>query len=153
MSVVKGEHNLTILFCYTVTVFALVNGFIDNLHDSELQAITAPTIISIIHKSPQNLLSLFQSAVSSPAVPWQRLLTVKIPQLNSLQSCLHRLMYRTDSVAPIVFKVTSRHGPSRIPRFRQYLYCCASVRCSGYVFTEPLPRNGCDIFACLAAVT
>jgi hypothetical protein len=37
--------------------------------------ITAPSLISTIHKSPQHLLSLFQPAISSPAVTWQRLLT------------------------------------------------------------------------------
>jgi hypothetical protein len=44
-------------------------------HDLELQAITAPPLISTIHQSPQHPLSLFQPAVSSPAFPWQRLLT------------------------------------------------------------------------------
>jgi hypothetical protein len=38
-------------------------------HDWELEAITAPPLISTIHKSPQNPLSLFQPAVPSPAVP------------------------------------------------------------------------------------
>jgi hypothetical protein len=52
-------------------------------HDSELQAITAPPLISTIHKSPQHLLSLFQPAVSLPLVPWQRLLTVEILQLHA----------------------------------------------------------------------
>jgi hypothetical protein len=32
-------------------------------HDSELQAITEPPLISTIHKSPQHPLSLFQPAV------------------------------------------------------------------------------------------
>jgi hypothetical protein len=48
-------------------------------NDSELQAITAPSLISTIKQSPQHPLSLFQSAVSSPAVPWQRIPTVEIP--------------------------------------------------------------------------
>jgi hypothetical protein len=46
-------------------------------HVSELQAITRPPIISTIHKSLQHPLSIFQPAVSLPAVPWQRLLTVE----------------------------------------------------------------------------
>jgi hypothetical protein len=41
-------------------------------HNLELQVITAPLLISTIHGSPQHLLSLFQPAVSIPAVPWQR---------------------------------------------------------------------------------
>jgi hypothetical protein len=50
--------------------------------DSELQAITAPPLISTILKLPQHVLSLFQPAVSSQAVPWQRLFTVEILQLQ-----------------------------------------------------------------------
>jgi hypothetical protein len=44
-------------------------------HDSELQAITAPPLISTICKSPQHTLSLFQSAVftnRSPAMASNR---------------------------------------------------------------------------------
>jgi hypothetical protein len=48
-----------------------------NAHDSELQVITTPPLISKIHKSPQYPLGLFQPTVSSPAVRWKRLLTVK----------------------------------------------------------------------------
>jgi hypothetical protein len=76
--------------------FGLVNGFIDHyINDLELQAITAPLLISTIHKSPQHLLSLYQLAVSSPAIPWQRLLTVEILQLHALRSCLHSFQCRT----------------------------------------------------------
>jgi hypothetical protein len=57
---------------------------------------TAPPLISTIHKSPQHPLSLFKPAVFSPAVPWQRLLTVEIPQLHALKSCLHRLPCRNN---------------------------------------------------------
>jgi hypothetical protein len=38
---------------------------------------------------------------------------VEILQLHALKSSLHRLPYRTDLVAPIVFKITPQHGPSR----------------------------------------
>jgi hypothetical protein len=38
-------------------------------HDLNLQAITGPSLISKIHKSPQHPLSIFQPAMSSPAVP------------------------------------------------------------------------------------
>jgi hypothetical protein len=62
-------------------------GFVSDLlttytHNSELEAITAPPLISTIHKTPQHTLSLFQPAMSSLAVPWQRLLTLKILQLR-----------------------------------------------------------------------
>jgi hypothetical protein len=59
-------------------------------HDSEV--ITELPLISTIDKSPQHPLSLFQPAVSSPAVPWQRLLTVEIPQLHALRFDLHSLL-------------------------------------------------------------
>jgi hypothetical protein len=72
------------------TWFGFVNGFIVHTHVSELQEITAPPLISTIHKSPQNLLSLFQP-VSSSAVTWQWFLTVQILQLHALKSTLHRL--------------------------------------------------------------
>jgi hypothetical protein len=62
---------------------------------SELQAITALPLISTIHSSPQHSLSVFQPAVSSPAVPGQRLLTVKILRLFALGSFLSRLSFRT----------------------------------------------------------
>jgi hypothetical protein len=48
-----------------------------------------PPLISTIQKSPQHPLSLFQPAVSSPAVPLQRLLTVEILQLHVLRFYLH----------------------------------------------------------------
>jgi hypothetical protein len=63
-------------------------------HDSELQAITAPPLISTIHKSPHHPLSLLQPAVSSPAVPWQGLLTEEIVQLHALKFFLHSLPCR-----------------------------------------------------------
>jgi hypothetical protein len=52
-------------------------------------------LISTIHKSPQHPLSLFQPAVSSPAFPWQQLLTVEILQLHTLRFDLHSLPWRT----------------------------------------------------------
>jgi hypothetical protein len=59
------------------------------IRHSELQAITAPPLISTIYKPPQHLLSLFQPAVSSSAVPWQRHLTVEILQLHVHRSSCH----------------------------------------------------------------
>jgi hypothetical protein len=64
-------------------------------HDSEIQAITAPPLIFTIHKFLQHQLSLFQPVVSSPPVPWQRLLTVEILQLHVLWFYLFSLLYRT----------------------------------------------------------
>jgi hypothetical protein len=53
------------------------------------------TTISVLHKSPQHPLSLFQPAVFSPAVPWQQLLTVEIFQLHAFRFCLHSFLCRT----------------------------------------------------------
>jgi hypothetical protein len=64
-------------------------------HDSELQVITVLLLISTLHKSPQHLPSLFQPAVSSLSISWQRLLTVEILQLHMLRSSCHRLPCRT----------------------------------------------------------
>jgi hypothetical protein len=90
--------------------------------------------------------------VSSPAVPWQRLLTMEILQQHALKSALnggslptvsfpHALPYRTDSVSPVVFLKTHLRGPSTKHRFQQYLHCCTRIICRGKVFTEQLPRN------------
>jgi hypothetical protein len=44
-------------------------------------------------------------------------------------------------------------GTDRVEnRFQQYLYRCMRIRCSGNMFTEPLPRNCSGIFAYLAVV-
>jgi hypothetical protein len=60
---------------------------------------------------------------------------------------LHSLPYRTDIFALIFFLITPRHGPRRIHRLQQYLYCCMRIRCCGNLFTEPLPRNDSGILA------
>jgi hypothetical protein len=65
-------------------------------HGLELQAFTAPPLISTNHKSPQHPLGILQPAASSPAIHWQRLLTVEILELHALKSSLHRLPYRPD---------------------------------------------------------
>jgi hypothetical protein len=41
--------------------------------------------------------------------------------------------YRTDSVAPIVFRIPPRHGPNRKHPLLQYLYCCALTCCDVFV--------------------
>jgi hypothetical protein len=88
-------------------------------HDSELQAIAAPPLISTIHKSPQHPLSLLlQPAASLPVVLWQRLLTMEILQLQALMSSLHSLQYRNYSHLCSLI-ITYRHGPHR----KQLCYC------------------------------
>jgi hypothetical protein len=92
-------------------------GFSDHLYTPLMSTSNYSATIFTIHKSPQHTLSLLQPAVSSPAVPWQRLLIVEIFQLHMLKSSLHKLPYRTDLVAPIFFLTTLRHGPCRNTSF------------------------------------
>jgi hypothetical protein len=121
-------------------------------HDSAPQAITAPPLISTIHKSPQHPLSIFRPAVSSPAVPWQRLLIVEIVHLHALKSSLHRLPCRTDFVATIVLLTTPRHGPHRNTLFLTLLPLLGVDSLLRERFTELLPRNGPGIPAHLPFV-
>jgi hypothetical protein len=111
-------------------------------HDSELQAITAPPLISTIHKSPQHPLSLFQPAVFTSRslatasnsgdflASSSQVLSSQPPVQNCLTTdfvpCLQHLS--TDQVETL--------------RFQQSLYCCVHIRCRGNGFTELLPRNG-----------
>jgi hypothetical protein len=103
----------------SVTIRRGLNWILDLLttytHDSELQAVTAPPLISTIHKPPRHPLSLFQPAVSTLAVPWQRLLTAEILRLHAVRSYLQSLPYQnsTELIAPTVLVITSRHGPHR----------------------------------------
>jgi hypothetical protein len=53
---------------------------------------------------------------------------------------------RHTTTAADVLLIIILHGPSRKHRFQQYLYCCMRVRCSGNVFTEPLPSNGSTLY-------
>jgi hypothetical protein len=114
----------------------LLDLLITCTHESELRAITAPSIISTIHKSPQHPLSLFQPSVSSSAIPWQRLLTVEILQLQALKSSLHRLPYRTDQALTLHL---AYNISTRTTQQTQLFYFCVHVCCCGNLFAEPLP--------------
>jgi hypothetical protein len=85
------------VFEWLYTEFGLVNGFIDHLYTqlgtTSNYSATADPHNSEITTAPA---MLFEPAVSSPAIPWQRLLTVEILQLHVLKSSLHRLPYWTD---------------------------------------------------------
>jgi hypothetical protein len=110
-------------------------------HDSELQAITAPPLISTIHKSPQQPLNLFRPA----RVFTSRFLATASnggdfspsrPQVLSEGGSLPTTSfpYTTDLVAPFVILITPLHGSSRKHRFQRYLYCCMHIICRGNVF-------------------
>jgi hypothetical protein len=51
-----------------------------------------------------------------------------------LKPSLHRLPYRSDFVASILFHITPRSDHVETPRFQQYLYYCRSIHCCGNVF-------------------
>jgi hypothetical protein len=95
-----------------------VNGFIDHSYTpfgttSNYRAIADFSTLQI---TTAPVKPFFQPAVSSAAVPWQRLLTVEILQLHALRFYLHSLPCRTqlssnclptdNCVAPIVFLTT-----------------------------------------------
>jgi hypothetical protein len=110
------------------------------IHDTELQVITAPPLISTLYKSPQQPLSILQPTVSSPAVPWQRLLTVEILQLHALRSFLHSPPYRI----PCQLNWTGSPQLSSIPRYgprRKYRSFSQANRFHGNVFASPI--TGC----------
>jgi hypothetical protein len=111
-------------------------------HNSEPQVITAPSLIPTILKLPKHPLSLFQPAVSSPAVPWQWLLTVKMLQLRELKFYLYSLPSRTAQqltfslVYNISARTTWKHPVSSNNYVNNHIVECRNA------FTEPLPRNG-----------
>jgi hypothetical protein len=107
----------------------------DNLHNSQ------------ITKAPDKI---FHPAVSSPAVPWQRLLAMENLQFHVLKSSLNGDSLQTTSlpqipaIAPIVFSITALHRPSKKNNTvsnSTFIVTCV-IRCRGNVFTEMLPRNG-----------
>jgi hypothetical protein len=55
--------------------------------------------------------------VPSPAVPWQRLLTLVIHQLHTLRSSPHSLLYRNDYQLTTQLLLTSRKGHEGTTRF------------------------------------
>jgi hypothetical protein len=85
-------------------------------YHSKLQVITGPLVISTVHKTPQHPLSLFQPAVSSPAVPSQRLLPMEILQLPALRFSCH--------IRPCRALVNSTIAPSLLS-----LPCRARLKC------------------------
>jgi hypothetical protein len=73
-----------------------VNGLIDCLY-TRLGTISSYSANVNLHNSQITIApaNIFQPAVSSPAVPWQRLLTLEVFQLQALRSFLHSIPFRT----------------------------------------------------------
>jgi hypothetical protein len=76
-----------------------MNWWVDLLttytHPSELQSLTVLSLSSTIHKSLHTPSESFCSLLPSSTIPWQRLVTVEMPQLNAPSSYLHSLPRRT----------------------------------------------------------
>jgi hypothetical protein len=123
-------------------------------HDSELQAITTPPLITTAHAKPfpacfiffgPSLTTASNSGYSSASRA--QVLSSQPPMQNSTLNW----QLTTNGVAPVVFLITTLHGPSRKHRCQQLLYCYIRIRCNGDVFTDPLPRNDLHNIFCLFA--
>jgi hypothetical protein len=94
-------------------------------HDLELQAITALSLIYTLYKSPQHPLSFFQPAASSPAFPWQRLLTMEILQFHApsfifTASRVELLLTINSTIAPSLFSLPCRAQLNWAPQFYSF---------------------------------
>jgi hypothetical protein len=121
------------------------------IQNSELQVITALSLISTLYKPLQYPLSLFQvycvfirrslvTASNSGDSSASR--AQVLSSQPSVQNSALNWLLTANWAAPIVFLITTLHGSSRKHCFQQWLYCCVSIRCHGNVLTDPLPRNG-----------
>jgi hypothetical protein len=115
-------------------------------HNSELQAITAPPLISTIHKSPQHPLILFPAYY---IVTSRSLATVPNngdSSASRAQSSLHSLRCRTQLTWLCPLFIIPRHGPHRKHSSSIFASSCCIINnllpSNGNVFTEPSPRNG-----------
>jgi hypothetical protein len=71
---IQRDSLLNTVTCRGVIIDGVLYWILDLLttytQDLQVHVITAPPLISTIHKSPQRPLNLSQPAVSSPAVSW-----------------------------------------------------------------------------------
>jgi hypothetical protein len=77
-------------------------------------------------------------------------LTVEIFQLHSLKSSLHRLPYRTDLVAPVVFSITPRHRPRRKHCSSIVVETCLSRRCVVKIAARTTGNTASNSFSIVA---
>jgi hypothetical protein len=102
------EHKSTVTFYVCVTIDGVRIEYRIYWHQPKLQVITAPSLISKLYRLLQQTLSILQPAVSSTAVPCQRLLTLEILQLSALTSFLS-VEYPATSPQP------SLQSPTELP--------------------------------------
>jgi hypothetical protein len=134
----------------SVTLDRVLDWILDLLttytYNLELQLITAPSLISTLYSSLEHTVSCSQSVSRRFLVMASNRGCTSAFGLKSSLNCgslppasfLHRLPYRTDLVAPVVFLITPRHGPHR--QHCSFLY--ANHFCMN-VFTELFPSTGC----------
>jgi hypothetical protein len=84
-------------------------------HHSEIQAITALSLISTLYKSPQHPLSHFPACCIFVSRSLSTALKVEILQLHTVRFYHHSIPCRSlfSPFAPIVFRISARHGPGR----------------------------------------
>jgi hypothetical protein len=128
----------------------LVNVFIDHLYIRHVStgnySATDSLHNSQITTAPATF--FFQPAVSLPAVPWQRFLTVEILQLHELRPSLHSFTCRTLWINSV--PCLSHFGTDHVET--PHFHCCSPIVAllrllpsNGNVFTELLSRWGCCI--------
>jgi hypothetical protein len=76
---------------------------------------------------------------------WGNLLLISV---SNTGICLHIVQEVRVSINRLLFllcvEYLVRHGPYRKHRIKCFLYFCVCIRCSGNVFTQPLPSNDLD---------
>jgi hypothetical protein len=120
-------------------------------HDSQLQATTAPPLISTIHKSPQHQLSLFPpscvfisrslvmaSKSRNSTTSRAQSLSSQPPVQNSTE--LSTQLTSIELTAPTVLVITSRHEPYR--KHRSSTVAFVSVT-AGTCLPSFCPEMGC----------
>jgi hypothetical protein len=114
-------------------------------HDAELQAITAPSLISRIHKSPQHQLSFFPAC----CVFTSRFLATVSNSGDSSTSSAQVLSSQSPMQNPIelcLLLITSKHGPHRKHGSPFVVSNYSIIKNlpprNENVISEPLPING-----------
>jgi hypothetical protein len=88
--------------------------FTDHIHDSELQTITTPSLITTAPSKPFPACCIFISRSLAAASNSDDSSASRAQVLSSQPPCAeHSSQLATKWVASIVFKITPRHGPHR----------------------------------------
>jgi hypothetical protein len=114
-------------------------------HDLELEAITAPLLISTIHKSPQHTLSLFAAccvfiSCSLVAASNSGDSSASRTQVLSSQPPVQNSTLNWLLIAVTLLVITSWHGQHR--KHRSYIVACVFVD-AGTCILSSCPETGC----------